>query len=300
MIYPSKLKIGDTIGIFAPAGFYDKDLMLSHIDKFKNLGFNIKLGSHLFDTYKYLAGTDQNRAYDFMELLQDSEVKALMAFRGGYGCIRMLPHISLDVIVENPKIICGFSDLTVLLNYISQKTNLITYHGPMINSDLTDIMTRNSFLNCLCGNYSTLPLKFHYMPTTIYNPANVNGTLVGGNLSLICSSLSTPYEINTDNSILLLEDVNESPYKIDRLLSQLLLSSKLDNCNGFIIGYVNYTDSDSNDMNSEIKDIIEELLVPLGKPIILGYPFGHSYPNLCLPLGANITLDIDNNKLIIS
>lgn len=302
MIWPNKLKLGDTIGIFAPAGFYNEELMITNINNFKNLGFNIKLGKHIFDNYGYLAGSDMNRAYDFMDLIEDKHVKALVAFRGGYGCIRMLQHISLETVSKNPKIICGFSDLTVLLNYVSQQTSLITYHGPMINSNMSDNITRNSFINCLSGKCSKLPLNFDNNPVTIYNPANVTGTLAGGNISLLCSSLSTPYEIDTNNKILLLEDINEPSYKIDRLLSQLLLSGKLDKCTGFIIGYINYTNEDINNSinNFSIKELIEDLLVPLGKPIILGYPFGHSYPNLTLPIGSKVTLDLSNNKIIFS
>lgn len=226
-----------------------------------------------------------------MEMFKDKEVKAIVAYRGGYGCIRMLPYLDIGVIKKNPKILCGYSDLTVLLNYLSQKTGLITFHGPMINSKISsDEITKNGFLSMLTDesnliNISTKDFK-------VENKELFRGILCGGNLTMICSTLGTPYEINTRNKILMIEDVNEENYAIDRCLMQLKLSGKLDSCRAFLIGH--FTPYNPKTINT-----ILSILLPYKKTIIYNIPFGHDYPNITLPIGSSILFDKTNDKLII-
>ena len=275
MVKFQKLKIGDTIGIVSPASGDSADVINYNISSFKNLGFKIKEGKYLRRKNDYLAASDKERAEDLMEMFKNKEVKAIIAYRGGYGCIRMLPYLDMGVIKKNPKILCGYSDLTVLLNYLSQKTGLITFHGPMINSKISsDEITKNSFLSLLTDesnliNISTKDFK-------VENKELFRGILCGGNLTMICSTLGTPYEINTRNKILMIEDVNEENYAIDRYLMQLKLSGKLKTINTIL-----------------------SILLPYKKPIIYNIPFGHDYPNITLPIGSSILFDAAKDKLII-
>ena len=291
MVKFQKLKVGDTIGIVSPASGDSADVINYNISSFKNLGFKIKEGKYLRRKNDYLAASDKERAEDLMEMFKDKEVKAIVAYRGGYGCIRMLPYLDMGVIKRNPKILCGYSDLTVLLNYLSQKTGLITFHGPMINSKISsDEITKNSFLSLLTDesnliNISTKDFK-------VENKELFRGILCGGNLTMICSTLGTPYEINTRNKILMIEDVNEENYAIDRYLMQLKLSGKLDSCRAFLIGY--FTPYNPKTINT-----ILSILLPYKKPIIYNIPFGHDYPNITLPIGSSILFDAAKDKLII-
>lgn len=286
-----KLKIGDTIGIVSPASGDNPDVINYNISSFKNLGFKIKEGKYLRKKNDYLAASDKERAEDLMRMFEDKDVKAIVAYRGGYGCIRILPYLDIGLIKKNPKILCGYSDLTVLLNYISQKTGLVTFHGPMINSKInSDELTKNSFLSMLTdeSNLINIPTK----DFKIINKDLFRGTLCGGNLTMLCSSLGTPYEINTRNKILMLEDINEENYAIDRSLIQLKLSGKLDSCRAFLIGH--FTPYTPKTINTIIS-----ILSPYNKPIIYNMPFGHDYPNISLPISSSILFDPTKEKLII-
>lgn len=279
----SKLYFGDTIGVISPAGSEKNNLIDSNLNKLKELGFKIKEGKNLRNINNYLAGTDEERASDFMDMFKNPEIKAIICYRGGYGSIRMMPYINWNIIKRNPKIFCGFSDITLLLNYINKISHMPTFHTPMANSNLNDKTTQKYFLNLLTKSNTTINLnKFDSIKS--FNNESINGMICGGNLSMICSALGTPYDIDTNNKILLLEDVNEPIYKIDRMLTQLRMCGKLDNCLGFILGH--FTPYDNNTLN-----LIKDIILPLNKPTILGFPSGHEYPNISLPLGANISID---------
>lgn len=284
------------IGIIAPASCSPKENIDLYVNNFRDLGFDVVLGNHLYDKDGYLAGSDYDRGKELMEMFEDDTIDGIISFRGGYGSIRILPHIKLSTIKKHPKFFCGYSDITVLLNYFASN-NLITFHGPMIKSDFNDILTLSYFKRMIFN-----PSKgfiYDLSNSIKYNNNHFTGRLMGGNLSMLCSALKTPYEINLDNSILLIEEINESPYVIDRLLTQLLFSSKLNKCKGIIIGHMtgcslkDYTDSFT------VKEIIEKRLLPLNIPIIVGMPFGHDYPNLIFPIGCKATYDKNTSKLIL-
>lgn len=284
--------MGDTIGIISPAGCERNNLIDYNINQIKDLGFKIKEGSNLRKINGYLAGTDEERAYDLMEMFENPLIKAILCYRGGYGSIRMMQYVNWDIIKKNHKIFCGFSDITLLLNYISKISNEPTFHTPMANSNFKDELTKKYFLNLLTKSNNIIDLnKFHSIKT--FNKKNITGMLCGGNLSMICSALCTPYDIDTTNKILFLEDINEPIYKIDRMLTQLLLAKKLYKCSGFILGH--FTPYDKS-----VYSLIKNILIPLNKPIITGFPTGHDYPNISLPIGSNISLDFTTNSIYIS
>ncbi|MFA9397005.1 MAG: LD-carboxypeptidase [Clostridiaceae bacterium] len=291
-----KLNIGDTIGLIAPAGPLPKEEIDSKIEYLENLGFKTCKGKYIYDKLGYLAGTDKHRAWDLMDMFLNPEVCAILSVRGGYGSMRMLPYIDFNIIEKNPKIFIGFSDITALLNSIYKKTSLITFHGPMLSSNLNDELSLNSMLNILTGkefiSESDDKLK-------IENSGLTEGILVGGNLCLISSLLGTDYEIDIQDKILFIEDVFEPPYKIDRMLTSLLLANKLQNVKGFILGQFTDCSLPHYERSLTLQQVIEDRILSLNKPTISNFMSGHSYPKFTVPIGAKIKLDCINGEIAL-
>lgn len=290
------LSNNSTLGIIAPASCSPRDSIDTYVSQFETLGFNVVLGNHIYDKNGYLCGNDYDRAKEITDMFEDDSIDGIICYRGGYGSIRTLPHINMSSIKKNPKFFCGYSDITILLNYFANN-NLITFHGPMVKSDFNDILTLSYFKR----------MMFNPSKGTIYDLSNCakynndyfSGRLMGGNLSMICSSIGTPYEVNLDKSILLLEEINEAPYVIDRLLTQLILSSKLNKCKAILIGHMTGCSLDTYEESFTTLEVIKKRLIPLNIPIIYGIPFGHSYPNLIFPIGCKATYDKNTSKLVL-
>lgn len=299
MLKGKSINTDSTIGIIAPASPEDKDIINEKIELFKNIGFKIKLGKHLYNKYGHLAGNDFDRASDIIDMFLDKDVDGIICFRGGYGSIRTLKYINKNIIKNNPKFFCGFSDITILLNYFAS-LGLITFHGPMINSNFADEKTLEYLLKIasFTGKNYTYDLNL-FNEVKIINGSDFSGKIVGGNLSMICSSIGTPYEIKTNSSILLIEEVNEYPYAIDRMLTQLIKSKKLNKCKGIIIGHLSGCELKNYNHSLTIEQVIEDRLKPLNIPIIKGLPFGHSYPNITIPIGCKARFDLKEMKLVL-
>lgn len=294
------LKENSTIGIIAPASPESKEFINEKIDLFKKLGFKVKQGSHLYNSYGYLAGNDKDRADDLNSMFADREIDAIVCFRGGYGSIRIVPYLNLKVIRNNPKAFCGYSDITLLLNYINKTCNFTTFHSPMINSDFTDSITKDYFLNVLKNNNNN-EIQYNLKELCnngyfILNNRDFEGNIVGGNLSIICSSIGTPYEIKFKNNILLLEDIGESPYSVDRMLSQLIFSGKLQQTSGIILGH--FTNCVNKPTDFSIDEVLKEKFSSLKMPIIYNFPIGHDYPNITMPIGTKFKFFSHSNLLI--
>ncbi|ABK62639.1 S66 peptidase family protein [Clostridium novyi] len=296
----NKLKPGDTIGLVSPSSPENPDKIKESIAFLKEQGFKIKEGKHLYDKRGYLAGTDKNRAEDFMNMFLDDEVSMILCVRGGYGAMRILPYLDYEKIKENPKILVGFSDITVLLNSISSNCDFITFHGPMATSNLKDKETYNSlFTTLMTGTRPYDLINPENIDTFCNIPGIAEGKIVGGNLSLIASTMGTPYEIDTKDNILFIEDINEEPYSIDRMLSQLELGGKLKDCSGFIIGQFTKCTLPHYERSLTLEEILEDKILSLGKPTISNFMSGHDYPKLTLPIGARGVINCNNNKLYI-
>ncbi|MFD3158640.1 LD-carboxypeptidase [Haloimpatiens sp. FM7330] len=295
----NKLKKGSSIGIITPSSPLDKKLIEGNINILKNLGFKVKLGTHIYENLGYLAGSDVDRANDLMNMFCDKTIDMILCARGGYGSMRILPLIDWSVIKYNPKIFVGFSDITCLLNEINKRCNLITFHGPMLTSNFEDKYTFKSLFNTLQSGLNEYTVGSLNLCLRDQKKMITEGYLVGGNLSLICSTLGTPYEIDTKNKILFIEDIDEPPYKIDRMLTQLLISNKLQQCRGFIIGHFTNCYSSSDSISISLEQVFRDRLLFLNKPTIMNFCCGHDYPNLTLPIGAKVKLDCINNKIVI-
>lgn len=301
MIRPTPLKNGDKVGYVAPAGPIIKDRLESAINALECLGLKVILGKSCTLEHGYFAGEDILRADDINEMFENKDIKAVYALRGGYGCARLLDKINFTAIKENPKALFGYSDITMLHIAINQRCNLITYHAPMPATELykgIDKFTLNSlkkmiFANDIKGNlYNPRSKKIKFIVD-----GKACGKLTGGNLSIICSSLGTDNEIDTNNKILFIEEIAEEPYKIDRMLLQLIQAKKINACSGIILGYFSKCKASKPQQSLTISEIIEELLKPLGKPIITGVACGHSLPSLTLPMGAEVLID-SKDKII--
>lgn len=298
LLLSKKLSLGDTIGLIAPAGPEKVETIKKSIGFIEELGFKVKEGAHIYDKWGYLSGNDKDRAKDLMDMFTDKEVKMILCIRGGYGSMRLLPLINFETIRENPKIFAGFSDITVFLNALSQRSGLITFHSPMCSSDFSDEYTFKSFLNTIMNVNSPLIIKNpEAFCSRSFSKEKVNGRLVGGNLSLICSLMGTPYELDMENNILFIEEVNEKPYKIDRMFTQLLLSGKIQQCAGIILGQFTKCSLPHYERSLTTEEVIKDRILTLNKPTLINFMSGHSYPKLTLPIGANVELDCEKQLI---
>jgi muramoyltetrapeptide carboxypeptidase len=292
IVLGKRLSPGATIGLISPAGPENPDSIVKGVTFLKSLGFNVKEGKHIYDKWGYLAGNDEDRASDLMNMFMDKSVDMILCIRGGYGTMRMLQYIDFNVIKNNPKIFAGFSDITTLLNSFALKCNLVTFHSPMGTSKLNDEVTLKSFMSTL---------QMGYEPYILKNPEGIElkcdvpgvceGILVGGNLSLIASTIGTPYEIDTKDKILFIEDVGEEPYRIDRMLTQLHLAGMLKHCRGFILGQFTNCTLPHYERSLTLEAVLEDRILSLNKPTVSNFMSGHSYPKLTIPIGVKARLD---------
>ncbi|WP_087973616.1 S66 peptidase family protein [Oceanobacillus rekensis] len=300
MIRPNRLKKGDTIGVIAPAGPPDIEKLNRAIPFFEKMGLHIKLGKNIKEVYGYLAGTDEQRLEDFHDMIADEDVKAIIFARGGYGTGRLASQIDYDLIKRNPKIIWGYSDISYLHTAIRQKTDLITFHGPMLASDIA----KDEFDEFTGQLFQQLfePTRLIYCeklnPLKEYAAGIVEGQLVGGNLSLLVSTLGTPYEMDTKDKIVLLEDIGEEPYRVDSMLNQLRLAGKLTEAAGFIIG--DFAEAESNlKLSLTIEQVFQDYFTDFTGPVLSGFKIGHCIPNFSVPLGAIAKLSTKDKTLVI-
>nr|WP_249275091.1 LD-carboxypeptidase [Terribacillus saccharophilus] len=295
-------KKGDTIGIVSPAGPIKREELERGIKIVESLGLRVKLGKHVYDKYGYLAGTDTDRAADLNDMFKDNEVKGIICARGGYGSGRIVELLDYEIIKQKPKVLLGYSDITYLHTAIRQRTGLITFHGPMVASD----MGESDFAKLSYDLLQQFFIPQDVIYTTAISPleaivhGKATGTLVGGNLSLLTSTLGTPDEIDTKGKLLLLEDVAEPPYKIDSMLNQLKHAGKLKQAEGILIGDFNGCDSNEPETSLSFDQVLVDYLTDLEKPVLKGFRIGHCNPNITVPLGTEATMDTKTKTLHVS
>jgi muramoyltetrapeptide carboxypeptidase len=294
IITPRALSLGDTIGIVAPAGTVDQrgafELGLSSLER---LGFRVRYDERIFESYRYLAGSDSARAEELTRYVEDPEIHAIIALRGGYGCSRLIPILDEKRLRRHCKLFMGFSDLTTLHLYFRRRLGWITIHGPMAASATLGNLSadQEAHLKALLMQPDYLPSLS--IPTMeCWNPGVAEGQLSGGCLSLITASLGTPYEIKTEGKILFLEDLGEAPYRIDRMLTQLKLAGKLDSLSGILLG--DFTNCEPEEGGYTAQDVLKELLGFLQIPILSGFPSGHGDANWAIPFGVKVRLDANS------
>src|ERR1041385_8484801 len=299
LIKPEPLNYGDTLGVVAPASAPPDPRAIDYsVEVIEKLGFKVKLGRNV-----------RKRAADLMRMFTDRAVKGILCVRGGYGTARLLPLLDYQRIRANPKVLVGYSDITSLQFALLKKANLVSFHGPMLNSDFVreklPRFTLGSFLhNVMSPEPAGSILKGHQRSTIgMIRKGRASGQLVGGNLSLICTTLATPYQVSFRGKILFLEDLDEPPYRFDRMLTHLLNAGLLQQVAGIAIGTnANCEDpkaKGAKEYRQTLDDVLKERLNPLGIPVVSGFPFGHVSLNATLPLGVRATLDGVKGDLVI-
>ena len=246
----------------------------------------------------YFAADDAQRAKDLQDAFSDPAIQGILCIRGGYGAGRLLPLLNWKDIARHPKPLYGYSDVTALHIALNQRCRMVSYHTPMPSTEWykgLDEFTMTYLRRALFGALSG-PMPMGSTVETLQG-GTAKGALCGGNLSLICDSLGTPWEIDTRGKILFLEDVGEKTYRIDGMLTQLRNAGKLDDCAGILLGYWTDCQPEYPDRTLTIPQIIEEVVLPAGKPTLAGLPCGHSLPTMCLPLGAAAVMDADARTL---
>ncbi len=298
-IRPPVLKRGDTIGLVTLGTPLEANTINTRVQVLRNLGFNIVFGNYVYSHNGIVAASAKHRADDLMNMFRDPSVDMILATRGGTGVQSILPYLNFDVIRQNPKIISGYSDMTVLLNSLYQFSNLITFHSLMLIDFRPETPAYN--FNQFFEETSTF-----ISPRTITNPpdialrslvpGNVTGPIVGGNMTSLVNAIGTPYEINTHGKILFLEETHAPATMIYRYLIQLLMSGKFQDCLGIIMGEctncpVSYRTS--------YEDLINALLVPLKKPLIANLASGHGFYKAAIPIGANVNLNATDSTITV-
>ncbi len=294
-LLPPSLQPGDCIGIIAPGGqLRNLPPLEQGIAILQEMGFEVRLPRQLWPGTGYLADNDRNRALEFHKMWTDPEISALLALRGGFGCLRLLPFLDRKVLQQHKKILIGFSDITILHQALYQTMNMVSIHGPMLttlSSSSRESVER--LFACLSGKWKT-PIQSRNIEI-LRGGDPVQGTLVGGNLSSLMSLLATPLDQDLTGTILFLEDVAEPLYRIDRMLTQLAHCGKLGQPEGIILGDFSLTrDQDrleSIRFHEEIWTRVLELTESTQIPVWGDFPVGHGPENLCLPHGAEAVMD---------
>jgi len=301
----NKLNKKDKIGLITPAGFITKQKLNNAIQNIKNFGFEAFWDNSVLDKTGYLAGTDEERANELHKMYKDKSVKAILCVRGGYGTTRLLDLIDYELIKQNPKPLIGYSDITALHSAIYKNTGQIGFHG-VVGASIFNEFTARIFKDMFCSsneviNYNTVQGGYneHY---TIHK-GKASGKLIGGNLSILNSLLGTNFDVNWDNKIVFIEEINEAPYKIDRLLTQLIQAGKFKKVKAIIFGIFNKCEvKDFNVKNEDtftLKEILFEKIKPLKVPAAYGFPFGHIKNQIILPIGAKAEFDADKMQITI-
>jgi muramoyltetrapeptide carboxypeptidase len=294
---PSPLKPGDTVALVSPASPLAAEKLVFVTDLLERARYSVKTLEHVLEADGYLAGTDADRAHDLMTAFADPQVSAVLCTRGGYGCARLFPYLNLDTLAKSGKLFAGFSDVTTLHIALNRR-GLPTLHAPMaltLHYPRADWVT-DSFLRALQGDFSQ-PSEAP-KPTTVV-PGVAEGQTVGGCLCLICDTIGTPEEIDTEGKILLIEDVDEHPHRIDAMLTHLLNSGLAAKASGFVIAEMTRTDERVDEAigGKPWREIVVERLAPLGKPMVMEMPFGHVPNMMSLPLGLTARFDADAGTL---
>jgi muramoyltetrapeptide carboxypeptidase len=297
IIQPPKLKRGDTIAIVAPASTIEqRDLLRPGISALERMGFHVRVEDRIFHSFRYLAGDDRARAEELMSAFEDSSIGAIMALRGGYGCSRLIPHLMEKRLRPHPKVFVGFSDLTTLHMFFRRRFGWITIHGPMAASPSLGGITADQekhFLSLITDPDYHPTLHFDGLET--WFPGTAEGFLTGGCLSIITASIGTAYEIKTEGKILFLEDQGEPPYRLDRMLTHLLLAGKLQSVSGVLLG--SFPECEPTKGKYTALDTLRNILTDLGVPVLAGFPAGHGLENWAIPLGAKARLDADSRTV---
>lgn len=293
MTKPRALRKGSTIGVIAPASNLKAEMLDAGLAELESLGFKTRVAEGILDLDRYTAGPVSQRAEALRSMLLDDDVHAIFCARGGYGSGHVLPYIDRAEIRAHPKIFCGSSDVTMLLAAF-ESAGLVAFHGPMIATSIRQgeaAYDRDLLIRMLVGAET---IQFPTEGCSVLHSGRAEGRLTGGCLSLLVSTLGTPWEIDTTDAILVLEDADCRPYQVDRMLTHLRQAGKFASVRGFIVGEMPGC-VQHPEQGYTIADVIGDALEDLKVPVLFGFPTGHtSKPNVIVPFGINARLSIEN------
>ena len=288
-IKPAALRAGDTIGIVAPASNIKLDLLREGCRELESLGFKTYFRPDIVSSYRYLAGPRERRLGEFLEMLRSPDIHAIFCARGGYGSGHLIPDMDPDVVRQNAKIVSGASDITLLLNWV-ERAGVVSFHGPMVATSIrqgAEGYDRQLLLDVLKNKQK---VRFPIRGTTILRPGQAEGRLIGGCLSLLVSTLGTKNEIDTGDSIVIIEDVDAKPYQIDRMITHLKQAGKFEGVRGVVFGEM-LNCLQHPKQGYALHDILLDLLDEFAVPILFGFSTGHtSRPNVIVPFGVRARL----------
>ncbi len=291
---PPRLRPGARIGVVAPAGCVESDALQRGIEAIAAEGFAVELGAGVYARKGYLAGNPAARAEDLLNFFCRADIDAIFCARGGFGSIQLLPHLSAEL-KNFAKIFAGYSDITILLNWLCQSCGMVTFHAPMVGEDIARGLTEQEkahFWRVLRGELNSWSV---FLDAPV-RPGVAQAEMVGGCLSMLVTTLGTPYELDTRDKLLFMEDIGERPYRLERMLTHLKMAGKLDQVAGVVFGDFIGGDGDGP---RDIKEIIAELFHDAPYPVVTGMKAGHGQENLALPLGARMRLDGGNGTLTL-
>jgi len=295
-VRPPALQLGDTVGIIAPAGPIGPDALEAGCATLLRMGYRPFYLPSILDRDSYFAGSTERRLNELHEMFHRREVRAILCARGGYGCNYLLPHLDLGLVRRTPKVFVGCSDVTTLLTYLCDAAGLVTFHGPMAAGDFGRLggVDEDAWFAAVASGE---PYERTFEASVVQPLAKgtVEGMLYGGCLSLLCASLGTPYEIRTRDTILFLEDLNEPPYRIDRMLMQLKLAGKLKGVKGIVFGEMRRCDR-RGPQDYTLQQVVMRVLSDLHVPVAFGLKSGHvTGGNFTMPLGVRARLSVSES-----
>jgi muramoyltetrapeptide carboxypeptidase len=289
--FPPFLKQGSVIGITCPSSFIATEKIDGCIKVLEHWGFKIKKGKTIGTNYHYFSGTDVERIADLQAMLDDPGIDAILMGRGGYGMVRIIDDLDFTKFLKRPKWICGFSDITVLHSHIESNFGIASLHSPMCGAFRTE--TENElYLKTFYAALTGESIYYHTTPSPFNRIGNTEGTLTGGNLSLLAHIMGSPSEVDTAGRILFIEDIEEYLYKMDRMMLTLKRAGKLDNLKGLVVGYMtNMLDTD-RPFGQNIQEIIWDKVKEYDYPVCFNFPAGHEDINYTLTMGATHKLSV--------
>ena len=309
MIKPKKLKKGDTIGVVSPASpSENKSEVYRAKETLEEMGYKVVIGKNVNKQKGFVSATEDERAEDINSMFENDAIDAVFSTQGGYGSAQIINKLDFETIKKNPKIFTGFSDITSLHLAMNKFSDLVSFHSPGMarfnSEDLTEY-TKNHFFRAIAssspiGNIDLADEK-KWLNTIV--PGKCEGNIIGGNMTLVCASLGTPYEIDCKGKILFLEEVDAEPWTIDHMMSHLRNAGKLDDAIGFVIGEcdscVPFANNPGFYCDTSLEDVLNYYLLPLNKPVLYGLPLGHTDDLATIPMGVYCRLEADTKRFTV-
>jgi muramoyltetrapeptide carboxypeptidase len=291
LLRPAALQRGDTIGVVAPSSSPREGWLSRGVKALERAGFNVLVDSELLTLRRFQRREDERRAENFMSMWADPRIKAVIGGTGGYGAVRMIPHLEPELFRLTPKAFVGYSDVTALHLWLNRRAGLRTFHGPTVD-DLVPGRRDPTFASLLTSLTTARPsARLGRGVARTVRPGRAVGRLVGGNLSLVQQSIGTPYQIPTDGAILFLEETKDPMSVVDERLLHLLASGLLPRVRGVVFGHLSLDRSEED----EFEDFVLDLVSDLNVPVLMDFPAGHDNPNLTLPLGTEVELVVEDD-----